>query len=127
MALALSGCGATRGEGPATAAVLPKRDGGPEALTSGVLGGDPDSGCLWLEGPSGDREQILLVGGFEVDWTTDPPRVLQDDMPLVELGEFLHFAGGNEVGDGVPDCPVAPSGSGKLWHAFARFTPPPTE
>lgn len=121
----LPGCGSTSVDGPATAAVLPERDGGPDAANSGVLGGDPDSGCLWLEQPSGSREQVLLVGDFEVDWATDPPQVELDGEPWAEIGEFLNVGGGGEANDGVPGCPVPTSG-GHMFLIYSRFTPPPT-
>ena len=105
----LSGCGATSVKGPATAAVLPDRGIGYDAASAGVLGGDPDSGCLWLEESGGGREQVLLVGDFEVDWTTEPPQVEKDGEPWAELGEFVDVGGGFEANEGVPACPVSPT------------------
>jgi hypothetical protein len=124
--VALAGCGSTTIDGPATAAVLPDRDGGPEAANSGVLRGDPDSGCLWLEGPNGQREQVMLVGDFHVDWTPEPARVELGGEPWADLGEFLNVGGGGEANEGVAGCPVETSG-GHLFLIFSRFTPPPTE
>ncbi|MDQ3455975.1 MAG: hypothetical protein M3513_11055 [Actinomycetota bacterium] len=107
------------------AAVLPDRDIGYDAANAGVLGGDPDSGCLWLEGSGGGREQVLLVGDFEVDWTTEPPDVEKDGEPWAELGEFVDVGGGFEANEGVLGCPVSPTGD-SVFLIFSRFTPPPT-
>lgn len=120
--IGLAGCGST-GD-PATAAVLPERESSYDAANFGILGGDPATGCLWLEQKTGSREQVLLVGDFEVDWTTDPAQVLLDGEPWAELGEFLNVGGGGEANDGVPGCPVPPS-NGHVWLIGSRFTPPP--
>ena len=117
----LGGCGGTAG--PATAAVLPDPGYADEALNTGVLDGDPDTGCLWLEHPSGGPEQIMLMGDFRVDWAADPPRVEKEDQSFAELGELISVGGGGENRDGVPGCPV--SAENGVWLVWVRVPTPP--
>lgn len=102
--------------------MLPERPFGYDAEARGVLGGDPTTGCLWLE-DAGSRRQVLLVGDFEVDWAADPPAIERDGQPFAELGEDVHVAGGGEDGQGVPGCPVSPAG-GNLWLISSRIVDP---
>ncbi len=118
----LVACGST--DGPATAAVRDSSGIVPEALTSGVLGGDPDTGCLWLEESSGNKQQVLLAGEFEVDWSADPAQVLKDGAGWARVGEDIRVGGGNQPGIGVSDCPVPPPASGTLWHIYGLAPQP---
>jgi hypothetical protein len=113
--LALPACGqeaAPPGLAPeeavARAAVRPgdgsSRD---QALASGVLRADPSTGCLWLEQEEGSGgSQLLLVGDdYRVNFSADPPEVLDGDDVVARVGEQVEVGGGAGTVGGVPGCP----------------------
>ena len=94
------------------AAVRPAGDGREEALASGVLRADPESGCLWLEQPDGSvGPQLLLYGEeYRVDFSTEPASIRDEDDVVARVGERVEVGGGFGADDGVAGCPVsAPS------------------
>ena len=80
-ALLLAGCAAEE----APPAAPPTPDGDEEAVMdlSGTFTGDPrlEGGCAWVEGPDGDRYEVVWPQGFEVRW--DPLELRGPDGDLV--------------------------------------------
>lgn len=74
------------------------------ALATGTLGGDPSTGCLWLE-QEGKRMPIVLEhprAGVDVD--VSPPAVETLEGVLVRFGEELSLGGGHDAHATVPEC-----------------------
>ena len=97
--------------GPERAAVRPATDSYDQAMALGVLRADPQSGCLWLEQAGGSVGVELLLYGeqYRVDFSTDPPSVLDGERVVARVGESVEVGGGMGPG-GVTGCPVqAPS------------------
>lgn len=64
------------------------------ALNSGVLGGDPSSGCLWLTN-SGHRSHIVVEHDHaRADFEASPPGVYDGRILLVAIGEEVQMGGG---------------------------------
>lgn len=103
--VALGGCGFVGGSASGSPAVRPARALQEKAAAYGLLAGDPNTGCLWIETPS-RREQIILYGDFEVQFTDGQPVVRQDGTVVARGGEQVELAGGGSDDAGVDGCPV---------------------
>ncbi len=102
--------------GSSRAAFLPSQGEGRSrlALASGLLGGDPSTGCLWLsaaDSPDSIAGPILILHDTAVADFTRTPWVIRDgDTVLATESEQVELVGGHTP-DGsdmsVPGCPVA--------------------
>lgn len=116
--LPLTACGgdgsptaSTSATGVERAAVRPAGDGRDQALATGVLRADPNSGCLWLEQPDGSvGAQLLLYGNeYRVDFSSVPASIRDGDDVVARVGQPVEVGGGfGSTDDGVAGCPVAP-------------------
>lgn len=80
----------------------------PSGSIFGELGGDFDSGCLWLQTPAGDRTQIRLIGEFEVSWKP-ALKIYREGVEHAAVGQKGGFGAGGAGVPGVAGCPVAGS------------------
>lgn len=83
--------------------VVPLDDGVRQlALTTGVLGGDPVTGCLWLEDDGGRLPLVLAHDEAGVDFTAVPPLVRTRDGVVARFGDAVSAGGGR--GTAVASC-----------------------
>jgi hypothetical protein len=94
------------------AAFLPGPGPGQDALGTGVLSGDPATGCLWLQQLTGAPGTPLLLYSdtARADFSTTPFRLLDGERVLAVGGTPIEVGGGG-LGPGgpagVPGCPVS--------------------
>jgi hypothetical protein len=93
-------------EPPADAVLLPgggSTCGGMDALLTGTLVGEPDTGCLWVESEGGgEREAIAWPRG----WWVTPDGVVHDHRgePRARVGEVVNAGGGHVPDADLPDA-----------------------
>jgi hypothetical protein len=76
----------------------------------GTLRADPKSGCLWLEGDSGNpTAQLLLQGNsYRVEFSDSPATVRNGDDVVATVGQRVEVGGGfTDSVKGVEGCPAA--------------------
>lgn len=118
MCLAAAGCGggperaqpppSAPADGPQTSVVYlngrPKTT--PVSAVTGILGGDPATGCLWLVQPTSKvRIQIQLHGPFTVTWSNSGPHIFENGKLLASSGKQTGFGAGGTT-SGVAGCPT---------------------
>jgi hypothetical protein len=83
------------------------------ALKMGVLRADAESGCLWLEGETGEPTGQLLLQGdsYSVNFADSPPTVRDGDEVVAAVGEQVQVGGGYT--DRVQVVPNCPAGGGR--------------
>lgn len=75
------------------------------AESRGVLGGDPQTGCLWTLAPDGTRRSLVLAyasGG--TDFSTSPPSVRSPGGIIARFGDTVSMGGGYQQSSAVPKC-----------------------
>lgn len=92
---------------PARAAFIPDKGRHLMSGAEGRLGGDPVSGCLWLETGEGMRQPLLLRSDTaRVDFSATPFTIVDGDDTLITEGEEAAVGGGLWLHAGVTGCPV---------------------
>lgn len=76
--------------------------GGEDARITGVLQGDASEGCLWLEGPDGERTSVLWPPGYAAMF--DPVRLVGPEGDVVANGGDQLQAGGGLYREEIPRC-----------------------
>ena len=92
------------------AAVRPWTDGLPYAHLEGVLHGDRETGCLWVEFPGGTKQQVVVYGDYRVDFDDAGVVLYRNGEVRGREGQRTGFGGGGRHGGGVEGCPVPASG-----------------
>jgi hypothetical protein len=99
------------------------------ALLVGTLGGDVETGCLWLSATSGGGERTALLLHHDravLDVSAQPPVVRDGDLVLAAFGDEVQLGGGSGVTPAAPGC----AGLGRTFagHSLQRSLPgePPT-
>lgn len=117
MALLATTVIAACGGGIDSAAVRGGGGGGMDALAQGVLGGDPNTGCLWIEDESGFSVQVLLAqSNVHIAVDGEDVVVLRGESEvLARSGERVELGGGLAPDQGVPHCPVQPTEDGSVF------------
>lgn len=82
---------------------------GPEiqmmAASAGVLRGDRATGCLWLEGPTGDRMPLVLtLASAGTDFAATPPAVRTQSQVFAHFGDSVSVGGGYDKHWADPEC-----------------------
>lgn len=113
--IALTACAGDGENTPSTSADVSRaavRDGGVSRMLAGFHGtlrADPESGCLWLEGESGQPTAQLLLQGdsYRVDFSDYPATVRNGDAVVATVGQQVDGGGGYTTRvQGVAGCPV---------------------
>lgn len=107
----LTACGSPETASPAggpdvsRVAFLPEQEAYPQALLVGTLGGDVDTGCLWVDGPGEGRLPFLLHEDTAVlDVSAEPPVIRDGDRLLAAFGDAIEMGGGHLGSAPAPGC-----------------------
>lgn len=75
-------------------AFVPETGTTPMALLTGVLGGDAETGCLWVEHPRNGRVLLLLQhDSARLDTASRPPSVRDGDEIFAAFGDAVEATG----------------------------------
>lgn len=80
------------------------------ALAGGALGGDEQSGCLWLEHGNGQTTALRLMTDDEalrVDFAAEPFVLRSGDDVVAVEGQQVEVSGGAGLTTYAPPCPVS--------------------
>ena len=98
---------------------VPAPEAAMQALLTGTLGGDPSTGCLWVEGPH--RVPLVIQHDTAVlDISAQPPVVRDGEEVLAALGDAVEVGGGH-AGTSAPGCEDL--GPAFLGHGLTRPLP----
>lgn len=134
--LALAACGSQQIANPGAGsddvsrvAFLQEESTYPMALLAGTLGGDAETGCLWVSGPHGEGERTPLRLHHDsavLDVSAQPPVIRDGDRVLAAFGDAVEMGGGFGVSPAGPSC--TDHGTPFTGHSLVRALPgaPPT-
>lgn len=75
------------------------------AAASGVLGGDADTGCLWVTQASNVRTPIVFAHATAgTDYSSLPPTVRTSDAVIARFGDTVQLGGGFKPDAAVQAC-----------------------
>lgn len=82
----------------------------PEALFVGVLGGDPETGCLWLNTGTERTQLTVWHDTARTDFSVSPFEVTVEDRVIAREGDEVEMTGGvwpSGYEQPVPGCPAS--------------------
>lgn len=75
--------------------------GGMDAIVSGIVEVEPDTGCVWLSGPNGSRDPVIWPAGTTA--RSDPFEIrIRKGHQVVRPGDFVEGGGGYLQADSAP-------------------------